>query len=582
MAINPIFNQLDNSICIFDEQKFRLHNLRADVMPQFEYIALPYLEAYNNVEEPFIPNCYYEIIDTTLQQYEHLLNLKFFKAPVLNGSGLSFDPRRYFYNFDVYRTETNPVYANTTNLSRSRSIVMTDIPVTSQTDGETNFFSEGYSKNIHFPIKNNLLVSNFFNPNNSNLIEVNEYLYHLISDLIKDDFEDFLPTSYRYLEETIETRRMNLSDDFGYLEQDDEWFSDHVAFVRLDDRENQTKQDKYINFKNKLEDWSGKNQTLFVKIEKKDLSGAVLQTYYISPSSQGIVKYSDSQVKIEKNYIYSFTSYELIKLNGVSYLYEIFQGEIETKIMQPPHPRPQVSFKNLNNDKNKIRLSLNLSSNKYTSLNYFGLSEEENDNFTTNFLLFDPGNNRDTIFNYETEKGQFQVFRMDKHPLSYYDIGSNARSTEVHGEYNSTLASFTDSIVPFKKYYYLIRSKNTYEYFSNPSPLYEVEMTKDANETFLNVNVVDFFVPDQNKYMPTKTMAKLLQIIPSSYQTIVDRDLVGDGLKDTTVDDLPVLGIVPEKIWDSETKFKIRLTSKKTGKKIDLNVKFNLNKNNSE
>ena len=106
-------------------------------------------------------------------------------------------------------------------------------------------------------------------------------------------------------------------------------------------------------------------------------------------------------------------------------------------------------------------------------------------------------------------------------------------------------------------------------------------MTKDANDTFLHVNTVGFYVPDQNKYMPTKTMGKMLQIIPSSYQTTIEQSI--SGLSNITdPNDLPDLGIVSQKIWDDNTKFKIRLTSTKTGKKIDLNLNFNLIKNNGE
>ena len=53
------------------------------------------------------------------------------------------------------------------------------------------------------------------------------------------------------------------------------------------------------------------------------------------------------------------------------------------------------------------------------------------------YLLFDPNELRDTMFNYETEQGRFQIFRMDRHPLSYFDIGQNARLTETKGQFGS-------------------------------------------------------------------------------------------------------------------------------------------------
>ena len=144
---------------------------------------------------------------------------------------------------------------------------------------------------------------------------------------------------------------------------------------------------------------------------------------------------------------------------------------------------------------------------------------------------------------------------------------------------NSTLLTITDNILPFVDYYYMIRSYNSYGYYSNPSPIYKVHMTKDANETFLNVETVDFFVSDQNKYMLEKTMAKLLQVVPSSYQTTLKVEEDFDGYSGiTNPNDLPQLGLVQEKIWDTNTKFKLRLVSRKTGKKIDINLNFKLTK----
>lgn len=128
-------------------------------------------------------------------------------------------------------------------------------------------------------------------------------------------------------------------------------------------------------------------------------SGELLQTIYITPTNDGTVYYADSQIKLETMYTYRLTSYVLVTLNTTppagpfapiglsSYIYEFPQGEIDLLLFQPPHPRPQVEFKNLSNKKNNIRIGLNLSSNKYTSLQFEGLTEDENSNFLINIYF---------------------------------------------------------------------------------------------------------------------------------------------------------------------------------------------------
>ena len=149
----------------------------------------------------------------------------------------------------------------------------------------------------------------------------------------------------------------------------------------------------------------------------------------------------------------------------------------------------------------------------------------------------------------------------------------------------STLSFKTDFIKPFQNYYYIIRSINSYGYYSNPSPIYKVLKTLDADESFLNVETVGFATSEDSLYMPEKTMAKLIQIIPSSYQTSLGEtydDISNQGGLNTAdqplCDPLPDLGIVTQTIWSGQNRFKIRLTSRKTGKKIDLNLNFKLTK----
>ena len=235
---------------------------------------------------------------------------------------------------------------------------------------------------------------------------------------------------------------------------------------------------------------------------------------------------------------------------------------------------------------------MNLNSNEEIKKDYKGFSEQENSDFISNWNLFDPQDLRRTWYQYESERPKYQIYKMSEQQYnrvrSYVDIPDNSLLIETtRPDFGSTLSSKSDFIQPFRNYYYVIRSVNSYGYFSNPSPIYKVYKTQDANETFLDVETVGFSTSGDTLYMPEKTMAKLLQIVPSSYQTSLGQDY--DEIRNqgglnsagqSLVNPLPNIGIVEEKIWNDSTKFKIRLTSRKTGKKIDLNLNFKLTKEN--
>ena len=76
-------------------------------------------------------------------------------------------------------------------------------------------------------------------------------------------------------------------------------------------------------------------------------------------------------------------------------------------------------------------------------------------------------------------------------------------------------------------------------------------------------------------------MRRLIQLIPSSIHTFIQDEygLSDDGIGDPANDGptalaAVTLGIAQKPIWGK--RFKIRVTSKNTGRKIDFNVVFDL------
>ncbi len=107
-----------------------------------------------------------------------------------------------------------------------------------------------------------------------------------------------------------------------------------------------------------------------------------------------------------------------------------------------------------------------------------------------------------------------------------------------------------------------------------------MELTKDADETFLSSQTVGFF--KENTDQPTRKFIKLLQAVPASQHTVFDDNLNGmvdengeplKTLRGTAINKL-TLGVAEHPIWGK--KFKFRITSTTTGKKMDINIKVNL------
>jgi hypothetical protein len=123
----------------------------------------------------------------------------------------------------------------------------------------------------------------------------------------------------------------------------------------------------------------------------------------------------------------------------------------------------------------------------------------------------------------------------------------------------------------------MFRAVNIIGMPSNPTPIYEVEMIKDASKSKIIARTIDLQTKEVNI---DKTFKSLLQITPAFQQDILNdqSDLISELPSfQKRINEIP-LGTAADKIWGK--KFKIRVKSKDSGKIIDLNVKFKLTKDN--
>jgi|10_taG_2_1085330.scaffolds.fasta_scaffold07943_3 hypothetical protein len=171
----------------------------------------------------------------------------------------------------------------------------------------------------------------------------------------------------------------------------------------------------------------------------------------------------------------------------------------------------------------------------------------------------------------------YEIYRLSKKPTSYEDFKNNLRvkidlrkgrlkSQEPHSS-----GGYLDTIKPNQRYYYAARCVDIHNNISNPSIIHEIEMVEDKGAVYLVHNIVDLDIP--KPHMVSKPMKRFIYITPTIGQSLIGSDLTDvTSAKDINFDSAFKLGAKEESIWGKN--IKMRLISKKTGKKVDINLNF--------
>ena len=177
---------------------------------------------------------------------------------------------------------------------------------------------------------------------------------------------------------------------------------------------------------------------------------------------------------------------------------------------------------------------------------------------------------------------QYEIFRIDTKPelvgsslypnFRNFNLTEQPIQTKIGPNKASTAASYVDTIVPNKKYWYCARSRDVHQNISNPTYIFEVEMVDNKGQMFL-ISKPYTVAPRVPKYK--KVGRRYMAIRPRMSQTLFDPTRQ-DGAGTLDIDGEPDSSILGQTGVDSiwQQIFKIRVTSKKTGRKIDLNVTF--------
>lgn len=348
------------------------------------------------------------------------------------------------------------------------------------------------------------------------------------------------------------------------------------------------------------------SENLFYRIEKRDSqTNELIQNFYLPNSNRvDILRFIDTQVKYNKKYTYRIYVYQMVLGNKYNYqvgtvsddtaqvyfinspsikLVEVLFHQFEGRIMDSPPVCPEIDMIPFRGVNNQILFNINSAVGEYRLEPI--LIESTDEAIIRQLREAQRVSEREFLeFKSDDHAAAFEVFRITKKPRSYRDFTGN-RIALVKTDIDSitvqkaTAASFIDNVVPNKKYYYIFRAIDNHGHISNPTVVYEVEIV-DADGTIFPVIQTVEFETVQDKKSLFKTFKRLIKITPAFNQKIINEPksgLIVEGQRiDSALDKQKVhLGVADEQVWGKA--FKVRLTSKRTGKKIDLNFQFTHN-----
>lgn len=174
----------------------------------------------------------------------------------------------------------------------------------------------------------------------------------------------------------------------------------------------------------------------------------------------------------------------------------------------------------------------------------------------------------------------FTMFRMERKPVAYRDFSED--DTSVTFDFYPGQTSFVDNIVPNTDYYYAFRSTDIHGKISNPTEVYKIRIISNKSSApYLKVETFDpreEALEKDKRLSTTKTFQKYLLLGLNKNQNEVKYTNVEYNDSDQALGNHLVQPVtIDSKAFGK--KYKLRITSKQTGRKIDINIDFKNPKN---
>ena len=376
-------------------------------------------------------------------------------------------------------------------------------------------------------------------------------------------------------------------------------FTNTLLSLILAGKINQIVEDNFRTYEEMLQGVEAYNETLVYEIRKKSINSGATQTIFV-PNTEllDVLTYIDTQVKYDKEYTYQVYAQQLIV--GTEYSYSSTRAKSYTsstnqystnytvkykpslKIAQIPifveearildnAPVPPnvdiVPYKGVAN-----QLLINLSSNVGDYELQPIMIDQRDKKYVAKFKKARKLSWQEPIrFRSDDFVQKFEIYRLEEPPMSYKDFDGNLLTTETSNVAISV--SFVDNISPNKKYYYTFRGIDVHNNRSNPTDVYQVELVQFEGMIFFDINIYNFKFEEMgyNNVKSSRTFRRYLKINPNLIQSLIDYDKSIPSKSTASAYDASrvKLGLADESVWDK--RFKMRITSKHSGKKFDIN-----------
>ena len=231
---------------------------------------------------------------------------------------------------------------------------------------------------------------------------------------------------------------------------------------------------------------------------------------------------------------------------------------------------------------NSQRIGFQVTFGSYLAQNFPTPVTSNDDDYMESYLRSrDYIDSSDILFESISRPRYVEIFRLPYRPSSLRDFDGALLRTldlvyEEDSKYSYKSMHFDDTINTNQKYYYMMRTLNQQRNVGHLSEIYEAQLINDGGYLYAIFNVLYHYEIEQEVFInPTKSFKKIFQLQPNMNQIqLITTDVDYSQEATAQIGNVQV-GDVEELIWDKT--FKIRLTSKKTGRKIDLNITYNLN-----
>jgi len=283
---------------------------------------------------------------------------------------------------------------------------------------------------------------------------------------------------------------------------------------------------------------------------------------------------TDAQVLSEYKYLCEFD----IVIEPYVKIIEIPLMTKETQVMDHPPRKVEIMSYQRKDDSQTIGFYA-----KYESFEpqpYPLTISEEDQNTKNDYMVSNNLYAGEEITQESTRPVAVEVYRIDKKPTSMRDFRASLIATKdlTNLKFDTPVTDcfYEQRIRTNTKYYYLFRFLNAHGMPGHTSPVVEAELVDDGGYKYSLFDIIsDSEITDEPPVdVPSKPFKKLLQLkLQSSHLILDDEGVDYEGnASDSIKYNKFIVGNADDPIWDKT--FKIRMTSKKTGKKLDINVTY--------